>query len=359
MNADESSMDERSIAKRQERLAVEAAEWVAREAHTNPAEREEFNQWLSQSPAHVKEFLLASSWNNTLPHDLAECRIDTDRLLSGSNVIHVQGRTAPIVRSRFHGSRWSRIALIGFGAAAAAAVALVTLPFVRDFWPANVYATSVGEQRTVALPDGSIIAMNTQSRIRVDYSALARTVYLTAGQAMFDVSNDAERPFRVNVDGGAVVQAIGTKFDIRRTADSTTVAVIEGRVQITPASEKSLSAMAERTRLAAGEAVSISDRGGMTPPATIDFAEISAWQQRRLVFRDDTLRDIVDEFHRYNRTKIRIEGEELARRRYSGVWDADRPEILLTYLSSHGNVRIDREGDGLVLRPLSTSSATN
>lgn len=355
-------MDERSSAKRQERLAAEAAEWAAREAHTNPVERDEFTRWLRRSPAHVKEFLLASGWNDALPADLAKWRIDADQLLSGStNVIHVTGRTAPVARSRFHGFRWPRLALIAFSASAAAAVALVAWPFVRDFWPANIYATSVGEQRTVALSDGSIVAMNTQSRIRVDYSAEARTVYLSAGQAMFTVSHDAERPFRVHVDGGAVVQAIGTKFDIRRMADRTSVAVIEGRVQITPAEsrrpgEDSLIAMAERTRLAAGEAVTILDRGGMTPPATIDFADVNAWQQRRLMFRDDTLRDVVDEFHRYTRTRIRIEGEELAERRYSGVWDADRPEILLTYLSSYGNVSVHREGDGFVLRPISASA---
>lgn len=345
-------MEGRDNLERQERLASEAAKWVADGTLSTPTEAAQFEQWLCESPENVKEFLAASAWNETLPNDLADSQLDVNRLLSGSNVVHVRGSQAAD-RDRPNLSRPRRSLVAACATVIAAAILVVALPVTRDLWPANRYATSVGEQRTIALPDGSIIAMNIQSRVRVAYSSEARTVYLLAGQAMFSVAHDASRPFRVHVDD-TVVQAIGTKFDIRRMGDSTTIAVIEGRVQVIApnghAPHESFVAIAERMRLAAGEAVQVLENGALTQPAPIDLSEVNAWQQRRLVFRDDSLRDILDEFQRYNPMRIRIDGEDLSQQRYSGVWDADHPEDLLAYLSSSDTIRVTRDGDWYVIR---------
>jgi transmembrane sensor len=152
------------------------------------------------------------------------------------------------------------------------------------------------------------------------------------------------------------VQAIGTQFDVYRRADRTNVAVIEGLVQVIPRSSRDLSAAAlaelpELTRIAAGEGVSVIADGQITPPAPIDVAEVSAWQQRRLVFRRQTLEEIAEAFNRYNRAlQIRVEGETLRAKRFSGVFDADDPESLLTYLATDSRLAFDREGDELVIR---------
>jgi ferric-dicitrate binding protein FerR (iron transport regulator) len=87
--------------------------------------------------------------------------------------------------------------------------------------------------------------------------------------------------------------------------------------------------------------------------------DISAWQQRRLVFTDDTLGDIAEEFSRYNRSpQIRIEGDALRARRFSGVFDADNPEGLLLYLAVDKSVVMDRDGDDVVIRSRPNDSAS-
>src|SRR5689334_21459903 len=58
----------------------------------------------------------------------------------------------------------------------------------------DIYATRIGERRIVTLADGSQIALDSRSEVRVEYSTHARELTLTRGQARFDVVHDFERP---------------------------------------------------------------------------------------------------------------------------------------------------------------------
>src|SRR5690606_30551494 len=146
------------------------------------------------------------------------------------------------------------------------AVLFISVGDVAGWLHPNVYTTSVGEQRAVELPDGTAVAINARSCLRVAFSGHARAVYLYDGQAMFTVAKDASRPFRVYVvapgrspaGNGAVIQALGTKFDVQRRADRVEVAVIEGMVQILADSHERPTKAArtdivEHARVAAGQ----------------------------------------------------------------------------------------------------------
>lgn len=329
-----------------ERLNTEAMEWLARGELTDPREQERFTSWVTRSPQHVSAFLAGKYWRDGLSDALAEMPTDVNQLLAGSdNVIDV-GDRVPGARKRMLKLRVPRwVAALAASAAGMAAVALLFVPSARElFGIPSVYETSLGEQRSVALNDGSVVTLNTQSEIRVDFSEHERNIHLDSGQATFAVAHDSARPFRVHVDGG-VIEAIGTKFDVRRLGDRTRVAVIEGRVRI-----RSSLANPAPAQLSAGEGATLLVAGAVTPPSQVDIPQVVAWQQRRLVFVDEPLSNIVDEFHRYTRVRLRVEGEAIGARRYSGVWDADRPDKLLSYLSTYGNLSVDREGEDYVIR---------
>jgi len=89
----------------------------------------------------------------------------------------------------------------------------------------------VGEQRSIALADGSIIDLNARSRIRVRLSKDERDVELLQGQALFHVAKDNSRPFVVRSDT-TVVRAVGTEFDVYRKKNGTVITVLEGRVVV-------------------------------------------------------------------------------------------------------------------------------
>ena len=93
------------------------------------------------------------------------------------------------------------------------------------------FDTAAGEQRVIALEDGSRLNLNTETAIRVDFSSSARHLVLKGGEAFFSVARDKARPFIVSADG-VVVTATGTKFDVTLRDRRTVVTLVEGRVSV-------------------------------------------------------------------------------------------------------------------------------
>jgi transmembrane sensor len=213
------------------------------------------------------------------------------------------------------------------------------------------FATGVGEQRTIALADGSIVQLNTNSRLRVNLSEKQRDIRLLNGEAIFKVHRDSARPFRV-LTGDAVIQAIGTEFNVHSGTGRTNVSVLEGAVRISTSNDQALpvgSSAQRETQLAAGEEASIVT-GRIIKNKAPDVSETVAWRQRRLIFRADTLGDIASEFNRYNRApQVRLNNPALAQRRYTGTFDADDPGALALLLSQEADLAIDSTENEIVV----------
>ncbi len=198
--------------------------------------------------------------------------------------------------------------------------------------------TGASEQRSVELQDGSVIQLNTRSHAAFRFSTQSREVRLLEGEPLFRVRHDAGRPFRVYTND-ALIQDVGTQFNVYSRSDGTLISVIEGRVSVTskthgdlsapsPSAERGGRAAAALAQVAsldvsANHEVHVSHAGAMSVHTVVDASDAVAWQQRRLVFRRQTLANIVEEFNRYNHQQVRVEGAEALARVYSGVFDAD------------------------------------
>src|SRR5690606_28550265 len=100
-----------------------------------------------------------------------------------------------------------------------------------------------------------------------------------------------------------------------------------------------------------GEAAHVSDKGLMSKQVTPNAGSTVTWRERRLVFREDTLTDIVREFNRYNPApRFRVEGSKAGGRRYSGIFDAYDPESLAQVLSADGNLILERDSKETLIR---------
>lgn len=362
----------------------QAAQWLCDLQEADEATRAQFTHWLKASPLHIQAFLeLEALWNEMDRVD-AKRAIDIDELLKthephaiASNVVALPSRVDES-RAPRQPSRWRQAATV----AAVALLALIGAWTVPSLLGKQTYVTAVGEQRTLKLSDGSVIHLNTDSRVEVRYTESARDLRLIEGEALFSVERDPARPFRVSAST-SVIQAIGTQFNVYNRADGTSVAVIEGVVKIlppnalepararreshpernsAPALEQSCSMLATQSvpgsntveacelQLAAGETAYVAKSGSVEKAPASNIEEAIAWKQRRLVFRSDTLADVADEFNRYNRTKIRIDGDALKTRRLIGTFNADDPESLALFLSQDESVAVERSGSEIVIR---------
>ncbi|MBK1877632.1 FecR domain-containing protein [Pelagicoccus mobilis] len=86
------------------------------------------------------------------------------------------------------------------------------------------------QTQTHVLPDGSLIRLNSDTRVEVSYSEHERAIQLLSGEALFEVAKDKSRPFSVSI-GEVKVLAVGTAFNIK-FSDTIDVFVTEGIVSI-------------------------------------------------------------------------------------------------------------------------------
>jgi transmembrane sensor len=211
-------------------------------------------------------------------------------------------------------TKWTRALPVGLVACVLAAVALTSIWFWNGR-PAT-YVTDIGEQRLVALDDGSQLRLDTNSRVRVRFHGRERRVDLEQGQAFFSVAQDIRRPFRVHA-GDTVVTALGTRFDVRRNADETVkVVLLEGSIDV----RRSSTGQATKDRiLTPGQQVIVGET--VPEPHAADTEVETSWTTGRLLFRDKPLSTAIVEVNRYSRQQIVLEATAFASTSISGAFD--------------------------------------
>lgn len=331
------------------KITEQAAQWFG-ELLDGDERRAEFFAWLAESPRHVEEFLFVLADAQDLAAVSAGQRERIEQMsrelgtadTMSSLVVPVSQRalrsyeSAPIAHQTVKPSsartRWM------IGVAAAVLLAFGAVLALRGTGAWQNYSTRLGEQRSLTLADGSVVHLNTDSEVDVRLTGKARSVRLVRGEALFSVEHDAKRPFLVH-SADAVIQAIGTRFDVYRRPDSTRVAVIDGVVQIS------------NRLLAAGEGADVSIQGEVRNKEPVDTFRVIAWRQNRLVFEQDTLGDIAAEFNRYNaNVKIRVIGDASTNEHFSGTFDADAPEAVMKALAGDSHLSVERIGKEIVIR---------
>jgi len=106
--------------------------------------------------------------------------------------------------------------------------------------------------RTVTLPDGSEIVLNSYSGVSYSSDFLKNRSILLNGEAFFKVKHDASLPFVVRT-GSVKIQDIGTAFNVRSKAQQVEVVVESGSISV---HENNLSANVnarEKIRINAGD----------------------------------------------------------------------------------------------------------
>lgn len=192
---------------------------------------------------------------------------------------------------------------------------------------APTYETGVGEQRVVALSDGSRVRLNTDSAVRVWYWGDTRRIYLRRGEAMFAVAHDPARPFLVEA-GRAQVRALGTKFDVRREPDGVAVTLLEGRVRVA-------SGTGAAKELAPNQRLRVT-AAGVSAVQPVSAAQSLSWTTGRLVFQGVPLRDAVREANRYSRRKLELAvPEEIAGEQVSGTFEAGDVDAVVAALTHY------------------------
>jgi transmembrane sensor len=198
--------------------------------------------------------------------------------------------------------RWSRRKLLGI---AAASLALGYFAAEQgglfDLWGWDGMAeTGVGEQREITLPDNSMIHLNVTSRVKWRMDGRERHVRLEAGDALFTVSRDPERPFIVDADTGRV-RVLGTVFSMSVRGRGGSVAVREGHVAFSPRAQ----AAAPRD-LFGGQGLRVVN-GAAQPVTAVAPEHVGEWSDHFVTFDGVPLKDVARELARYFPLELRLD----------------------------------------------------
>lgn len=316
------------------KINTDACDWIAKLHGGEPTEDElaELRAWMAERPEHKAELRrMATLWGDL-------------------NVLTELAVPTPAARPRRFSWRMQRYA-------AGAAVLMISLLGTLVWWQQQelgMHTTTVGEQRDIELNDGSSVLLNTDSRIRVEYSDDLREIYLVRGEALFDVASDSERPFQVYA-GNGLVHALGTRFAVRLKRSNVEVTVTEGAVNVVKAGTPVAvvnNAEHSASIVAAGQSA-IFDQAlaSVTSITVIEQPELArklAWQHGQLRFAGDRLEVVVDEVSRYTSLSIVILDAKLRDQRIGAVFDAGDTQRMLNTLERSYGVRVAYIDDNLV-----------
>lgn len=307
-------------------VRAQAAEWISRRDGEgwNEAAQADLDAWLAKSDAHVVAFLRAeAAWS----------RADKLVALKPQSSRRIAETLKDVLPTALR--------------AVAAAVVIAVVGVAANTYLATsnekTYTTPVGGRETITLVDGSQIALNTDTVLRMDLSGRDRKVWLDRGEAYFHVTHNAQRPFRVFA-GNRTVTDLGTRFSVRRDSERFEVAVMEGKVAFDPGKEQE-----KPIALLPGDvAIATATKVSVTKKPSRALAESLGWQRGLLIFDNTTLADAAAEFNRYNSQKLVVD-RTAARLPVVGTFRSNDVEAFARVTKEVFGLRSEKRGQSIVI----------
>ena len=259
----------------------------------------------------------------------------------------------------------------------------------------GIYVTAIGEVLSQPLADGTILNINTDSQVQVDYSESVRKIRLLRGEAHFAVAHNKTWPFEVYAGKGRV-KAVGTAFSVQLSDDMVEVLVSEGRVD--------LAAVVHNTMLDAGVVDSAMVDDAMASSVISDHEKIQqakiytpvletigsldvgqqarfynraltangnsvdaeavkslikqidtfaneelerrlAWRSGYLVFAGEPLEQVVEEINRYTPMQVEISDAALRNIKIGGRFKVGELDAMLSVFETSFSIRVSRLDD--------------
>ncbi len=335
-----------------ERILDDACNWIAKiDRGLSAKETSEFQTWLYEKPAHLAQMLnVAKMWDKM---------DDLERLSDIFPENQVQRKKSSLF----------------IGAVAASLVLAFTLVFLNFshvftttpqivMQPAeSTYKTKVGEMDTITLPDNSLLVLNTNTIVNMKYTNDVRILELVQGEIHIDVAHDESRPLSV-LANGKIIQAVGTAFNVEVGSDIVELIVTEGKVLVEDKSTNQFKAdvanhkvKLPKTSLAVskGEKIDLDIVEKSAKQSTvvkldpIDIISSLSWQEKKLIFRGESLSQVVNEISRYTDLQIELDDNEVLKQiNVVGVFKTGDVTELLVEFKKHFNITHEKTSDNKI-----------
>ncbi len=205
-----------------------------------------------------------------------------------------------------------------------------------------------GGEYTVELNDGTRVRLNADSELRfpVKFASNERKVFLK-GEAYFEVEHDTLRPFRVDVHDDAMIEVLGTEFNINAYPENDEIftTLVRGKVRVDDLQTDSTVVL-----LPNQQAILVGTR--------IDVKEVNpedyiTWINGRFYFEKMTLEEILIQLERWYDLQVFWTDEELKSYEFTGaVWRDNTIRQTLDMIEKTTDVRFTVSGRTVTVNAL-------
>lgn len=177
----------------------------------------------------------------------------------------------------------------------------------------NTINTPKGGEYKLILADGTRVWVNSESELKypVKFTEKTRMVYIK-GEAYFEVTPDAEKPFVVQTPDSMLVKVLGTHFNISAYEEDETIAttLAEGKVEVSDG---------KQTMILEPNQQSIFDKKEKHFTChTVDPYQYLSWKDGKFIFEKETLENIMERLERWYNIQVFFKSEKVKKLRFSG-----------------------------------------
>ncbi|KVV10519.1 MULTISPECIES: FecR family protein [unclassified Pseudomonas] len=297
-----------------QQIDEQAAEWMIRlhEGGFSDELRLEFERWKHLSPHHAS----AAARMQEVISRMQSLRPQASPAKAALNAAFAAPRKTLPRRATLR-------ALLLAGCLIVPATLLLRSQYPQ-VWLADI-STAAVEWKTVRLPDQSTLTLSGASAVDLHFDAQQRRIELLQGEVLIEVAHDPARPFIVHTAQGNM-RALGTRFVVKRTGDTTVLSMLESRVAAQSENEQqTLEVNAGSQALIKHDAIELL---GAIDPSSID----QAWKHHQLVVENQPLTQVLDEISRHRPGFMRFDRQALADLRVTAVLPLDDPERALNLI---------------------------
>lgn len=335
-------------------ISQAAFDWLVRvDGGLSPAEQAELQAWLDADPRHYGAYIRAKAvfaQGRRIKAFAHSPDPDSWSAYAGSDgdAAPVEDDAAPEAVTQFAEmpavsmARRAALGVVGSAALVGLAVAMFGTSQPAQ---ALTFQTRRGERREIVLADGSRVALNTDSEMRVLFDDRWRVVQLLRGEALCVVSSDRARPFIVDA-AGFKVRAEAASFAVQAVQGAPPQVIVkQGAVDVIPDHSTSVTVAANtKVTLVADSNLS----GAVLSPEELDRELL--WREGKIAFDDTPLRRAIAAFDRYGPVHIRVDDPALLDQTVTGVFASDDPMGFARVVGELFDARAVPDGQGIALR---------
>lgn len=208
-----------------------------------------------------------------------------------------------------------------------------------------VYSAGTDEHKSLTLSDGSVVRLNSNSRLILPqvFRENKREVTLR-GEAYFEINSNPEKPFLIHTDH-AVIRVLGTSFNVKASSQNNVQVVVkEGKVSL----QENNPSQPQEVMLTKNQLGYLDIGASEISVEEVPVDNYLSWMTRRLVFDNTPFRRVCTQLERIYDIDCSIRDQQLSQIYFTANFERESLEKTLGVIANSLDISYQIEGEHII-----------